>query len=180
MSVTDGLGRLTQVFEDPGSSPHLNYETDYSYDALGNLWCVGQKGTNSGTFTTCASIPAGWRARNFTYDSLSRLVNSSNPEVGTITYKYDSDTYCASPNSFLGLLVSKTDARGIRTCAQYDAVNRQTNRNYSNGDTAVTTIYDQANCLGLSTCQCPSNTSFSESESSSWTLLCLILTIPAF
>ncbi len=25
-SVTDGLGRLTQVFEDPGTSPHLNYE----------------------------------------------------------------------------------------------------------------------------------------------------------
>jgi len=36
-SVTDGLGRLTQVFEDPGSSPHLNYETDYRYDPLNNL-----------------------------------------------------------------------------------------------------------------------------------------------
>jgi len=149
-SVTDGLGRLVQVFEDPSA---LNYETDYVYDALGNLLCVGQKGTNSGAFTTCGSIPAGWRARNFGYDSLSRLLTSSNPEVGTITYKYDSDTNCASPNSFIGLLVSKMDARGIRTCAQYDAINREVALNYSNGDATVTTTYDQSNCLGLSACQ---------------------------
>jgi len=149
-SVADGLGRLTQVFEDPGG---LNYETDYQYDALGNLLCAGQKGTNSGTFTNCASIPAGWRARNFTYDSLSRLLTSNNPEVGTITYKYDLDTNCASPNSFVGLLISKTDARGIRTCAQYDAINREAVFNYSNSDPTVTTTYDQTACLGLSACQ---------------------------
>ncbi len=149
-SVTDGLGRMTQVFEDPAG---LNYETDYAYDALGNLLCAGQKGTNSGTFTDCPSIPAGWHPRTFSYDSLSRLLTSANPETGTITYKYDSDSNCVSPNTFLGLLVSKTDARGIRTCAQYDAINRQTVLNYSNGDPTITTTYDQANCLGLSTCQ---------------------------
>jgi RHS repeat-associated protein len=141
-SVTDALGRLTTVYEDPAG---LNYETDYAYDALGNLLSVNQKGGSTNS--------ALWRTRSFTYDSLSRLLTSSNPEVGTITYKYDLDTNCASPNSFIGLLVSKTDARGIRTCAQYDAINRELVLNYSNGDPTVTTTYDQAACLTLSACQ---------------------------
>jgi RHS repeat-associated protein len=141
-SVVDALGRLTQVFEDPTG---LDYETDYAYDALGNLLSVTQKGGSSNS--------ALWRTRTFIYDSLSRLLTSNNPEVGTITYKYDSDANCASPNSFIGLLVSKTDARGIRTCAQYDAINREVVLNYSNGDPTVTTTYDQTACLGLSACQ---------------------------
>jgi RHS repeat-associated protein len=141
-SVADGLGRLTQVFEDPAG---LNYETDYAYDALGNLLSVNQKGGS-----TNSSL---WRTRTFTYDSLSRLLTSNNPEVGTFAYKYDLDANCASPNSFIGLLVSKTDARGIRTCAQYDGINREVVLNYSNGDHTVTTTYDQSGCLGLSACQ---------------------------
>jgi RHS repeat-associated protein len=134
-STTDGLGHLTQVVEDPGG---LGYITNYVFDALGNLTSVVQNSSHQ---------------RSFTYDSLSRLVTAANPESGTTTYKYDSDTACASPNSFLGLLVSKTDARGIRTCTQYDALNRPTQTNYSNGDPTVTYVYDQSNCLGLATCQ---------------------------
>ncbi len=139
-SVTDGLGRLTQVFEDPAG---LNYETDYQYDALGNLLCAGQKGTNSGTFTNCASIPAGWRARNFTYDSLSRLLTSSNPEVGTITYTYDANNNVSM----------KRDNRNIATTYGFDVLNRELSRTYSDGTPSVSTAYDEANCLGLSTCQ---------------------------
>jgi len=48
---------------------------------------------------------------------------------------YDADTNCSGSNSFLGLLVSKTDARGIRTCAQYDTLNRITQKSYSDGTT---------------------------------------------
>lgn len=40
-SCVDGLGRLTGVWEDPSGR---NYETDYTYDALGNLLNVTQKG----------------------------------------------------------------------------------------------------------------------------------------
>jgi RHS repeat-associated protein len=76
----------------------------------------------------------------------------SEPRTRT-KYNYDSDASCASPNSFAGLLVSKVDARGIRTCAQYDALNRETVVTYSNGDPTVTTTYDQSACLGLSACQ---------------------------
>ena len=46
-SCVDGLGRTTGVWEDPGLSPHLNYETDYAYDALNNLLSVTQNGSNS-------------------------------------------------------------------------------------------------------------------------------------
>jgi RHS repeat-associated protein len=137
-SVTDGLGRLTQVFEDPAG---LNYETDYAYDALGNLLTVNQKGGTTDT--------TKWRTRTFSYDSLSRLRTSNNPETGTITYKYDSDTNCASPNSFSGLLVSKTDARGLRTCAQYDALNRVTQKNYSDTTPTAFFLYDQNSRWGI-------------------------------
>ncbi len=148
-SRADGLGRLVEVDEPnaPGASVNSNgcpgtgeptWVTSYTYDTLGNLTQAVQNGSHT---------------RTFTYDSLSRLLASSNPEAGTITYKYDSDMNCAAPNSFATLLVSKTDARGIRTCAQYDALNRETVLNYSNGDPTVTTTYDQSACLGLSACQ---------------------------
>jgi len=94
-SVSDSLGRLTQIFEDPAG---LNFETDYTYDALGNLLTVNQKGGS-----TNSSL---WRTRTFTYDSLSRLLTSNNPEVGTITYEYDLDANCASPNSYPTLLLT--------------------------------------------------------------------------
>jgi len=147
-SRTDGLGRLVEVDEPnavgaavastgcPGTGEPI-WVTSYTLDTLGNLKQVVQNGSHQ---------------RNFTYDSLSRLLTSSNPEVGTIAYKYDSDTSCPSPNAFNTLLVSKTDARGIRTCYQYDALNRETVRNYSNSDPTVTTTYDQTNCLGLPSC----------------------------
>jgi RHS repeat-associated protein len=148
-SRTDGLGRLVEVDEPnaPGVSVNSNgcpgtgepiWVTSYALDTLGNLKTVLQNGSHQ---------------RNFSYDWTSRLLTSNNPEVGTITYNYDSDSNCASPNSFAGLLVSKVDARGIHTCAQYDALNRETVVNYSNGDPTITTTYDQSACLGLSACQ---------------------------
>jgi serine/threonine protein kinase len=60
-SCSDGLGRMTQVFEDPNS---LNYETDYGYDALDNLTSVTQKGGASS---------GSWRTRGFQCNSLSQL-----------------------------------------------------------------------------------------------------------
>lgn len=83
-SVTDGLGRLTSVYEDPSG---LNYQTSYAYDTLGNLTTVTQ----------------GAQTRTFVYDSLKRLTSALNPESGTISYTYDSN----------GNLATKTDARTI-------------------------------------------------------------------
>lgn len=101
-SVSDALGRLSQVIEDPSG---LNYQTFYSYDALGNLILVRQ----------------GGQTRTFTYDSLSRLTSTINPENGKISYSYD-------PNNNL---IQKTDARGVISNMTYDALNRIQLKTYS-------------------------------------------------
>src|ERR1043166_3796472 len=132
-SLTDGLGRLTDVYEDPNG---LNYQTSYLYDALDNLVKTTQ----------------GTQQRFFMYDSLKRLIRSRNPEQSTnaslaladpitgnsawsIVYQYDAN----------GNLTQKTDARGVVSTYAYDALNRNTTIDYS--DTAsinpdVTRYYD--------------------------------------
>jgi RHS repeat-associated protein len=114
-SVSDALGRLTQVTEDP-STGGLNYVTNYTYDALDNLRKVDQ----------------GGQLRFFMYDSFSRLRRAKNPEqaagsaVSNITdavtgnsqwsmaYGYDAD----------GNLTTRIDARGVTTIYTYDHLNR--------------------------------------------------------
>jgi RHS repeat-associated protein len=118
-SCVDGLGRLTGVFEAPSS---LNYETDYSYDALNDLLSVTQKGPPG----TSSSL---WRTRTFGYDSLSRLTSASNPESGGILYSYDAD----------GNLINKTSPAPNQTSGSgtvtinyaYDSLNRLTQKSFS-------------------------------------------------
>ena len=125
-SLTDGLGRLARV-DEPDGSGNLGattspvQPTSYDYDVFGNLLHVYQ----------------GTQTRTFTYDSLSRLRTTQNPESGTITYAYDDN----------GNLTSKTDARSITTNYVYDALNRVTSRSYQNDPNstpAVTYTYDSA------------------------------------
>ena len=104
------------------------YVTQYSYDALGNLTCVVQKGSDTTAFTTCAAAPAAWRPRSFTYDSLSRLLTATNPESGTITYSYDP----------VGNVLQKTSPAANQTGTArttlsfcYDELNRPTGKAYS-------------------------------------------------
>src|SRR5207302_8456492 len=128
------------VWEDPGG---LNYETDYQYDALGNLLRVDQKGSAPTDSTQ-------WRTRLFTYDSFSRLLTASNPESGAISYFYDADgnllqKVMPAPNQ------TGTATHTISYC--YDALNRVTGRAYSwqncqngqfpQGTAAVTYRYDE-------------------------------------
>jgi RHS repeat-associated protein len=128
-SCTDALGRITGVWEDPGTSPHLNFETDYTYDALGNLLTVIQKG---------GATSGSWRSRSFQYDGLSRLTQAINPESGTISYSYtqtggalcsgDPKDVCvktaASPNQ-------APTGNQVTTKYVYDQLNRLTNKSYS-------------------------------------------------
>jgi YD repeat-containing protein len=137
-SVMDGLGRLTKVTENPGG---LSYLTTYSYDAIDNITTVLQNAE---------------RSRNFSYDSLSRLISSTNPESNwsvanqtyvPTTYIYDAD----------GNLISKTEPaqnqQGTSTVTLtycYDALNRMTAKGYgsqtcSDGQLptpAATYVYD--------------------------------------
>jgi RHS repeat-associated protein len=115
-SVTDGLGRLSSVYEDPNG---LSYQTSYSYDVLDDLATVNQ----------------GSQTRTFVYDSLKRLSSVTNPESGTLSYQYDNN----------GNVMQKTDARGVvTTFGAYDLLNRPTTKTYSDGTPGVTYAYDTA------------------------------------
>jgi RHS repeat-associated protein len=129
---SDSLGRLTSVFEDPSG---LNYETDYQYDVLGNLLRVDQKGS-------APSDSTQWRTRLFSYNSLSQLIAANNPESGTICYGTFSNGNCVSGYDANGNILAKTDARGITTNYSYDALNRLTQKIFSNGDASELFYYD--------------------------------------
>ncbi len=126
-SVTDALGRLNEVYEDPSG---LNYQTIYAYDVLDDLTSVTQ---------------GNQPPRVFTYDSLKRLTSATNPESGTVCYGTVVNGQCQG-NGYdaNGNLVYKTDARGVLTTYGYDALNRATTRSYSDGTPAVTYVYDTA------------------------------------
>jgi RHS repeat-associated protein len=96
------------------------FRTLYTYNGLGNLLRVDQKGT-------APSDSSQWRTRTFTYDSLSRLLTANNPESGTITYSYDLD----------GNLLQKTSPAPNQTGTAtqmvsycYDALHRVTSKTY--------------------------------------------------
>jgi RHS repeat-associated protein len=138
-SRVDGLGRLVEVDEPNSTTASVNstgcpgtgepiWVTSYTPDALGNLDNILQNGSHQ---------------RSFTYDSLSRLLTSTNPETGKITYTYNADS----------TVLTKKDARSITTTYAYDAIRRETGRTYSNGDPSVSITYDQAACLNLTACQ---------------------------
>ncbi len=130
-SLTDAFGRVVRMVEDPSI---LNYATVYTYDAMNNL----------------RKIVQGQQSRYFMYDSLARLIRSKNPEQdanGGLNL-YDAVTgnsqwssaysYDAQSN-----LISRTDARGVTATYSYDAMNRNTLVNYSDG-TSIERHYDGA------------------------------------
>jgi RHS repeat-associated protein len=128
-SVTDALGRLTDVLEDPQpeNPTGLNYQTSYTYDVLNDLVKVTQ----------------GSQQRFFMYDSLKRLLRARNPEQGTHSSLNLSDSLTGNSTWSLGYqydaagnLTQKTDAREtgagpLTSTYTYDALNRNTEINYS-------------------------------------------------
>ncbi|NOT60998.1 MAG: RHS repeat-associated core domain-containing protein [Acidobacteria bacterium] len=136
-SVTNALGHLTAVTENPGGGTG-EYITNYQYDVLNNLVKVTQG----------AQPP-----RLFAYDSLSRLVAVNNPEqsfscgfawtdpagnsIWTMGYTYDSN----------GNLLTRSDADARVTTYAYDALNRPLTvryNNYNNGSADTDFTYDTA------------------------------------
>jgi YD repeat-containing protein len=118
-SVTDALGRLTDIWEDPQpqNPSGLNYQTTYIYDTLDNLVKVTQ----------------GIQQRFFMYDSLKRLIRARNPEQGTLASLNLSDPLTGNSAwstgyqyDVAGNPTQKTDARGIVATFAYDSLNRNT------------------------------------------------------
>jgi RHS repeat-associated protein len=119
-SVTDALGRLIEVREDPNG---LNYQTVYTYDALDSLVKVVQ----------------GTQQRFFMYDSLKQLIRARNPEQATHASLDQSDPVTGNSSwsfgyeyDLSGNRIQKIDARGVVTNFAYDAFNRNTTIDYSN------------------------------------------------
>jgi RHS repeat-associated protein len=103
------------------SLDHNFYVTQYSYNTLGNLLTVTQKGDPA------VNSSSQWRVRNFTYDSLSRILTASNPESGTITYFYDADGNLLQKTSPLANQTG-TATQTVSYC--YDALHRVTGKGY--------------------------------------------------
>jgi RHS repeat-associated protein len=136
-SQTDAFGRLIAVWE-PDANGNFTYETDYQYDTLDNLVRVDQKGGDPS--------PANWRTRLFSYDSLSRLLSTTNPESGTITYAYDNASNLISK---IAPAPNQTGTATLTTTYGYDALNRLTGKSYSSGG-GVVYVYDQSTLWGIS------------------------------
>jgi RHS repeat-associated protein len=146
-SCSDGLGRLTGVWEDPAT---LNYETDYQYDPLGNLLCVHQKGTDTTADIACSgTVPSAWRPRTFSYDLLSRLLTTTNPESGKISYTYDNNNNVQTKTA---PKPSQTGTATVVTTYSYDALNRLRQKSYNDGTTATVQYgYDSTSLTGCTT-----------------------------
>jgi RHS repeat-associated protein len=128
--VTDALGRMIRVTEDPDGQ---NLSTDYVFDTLGNLRKTVQ----------------GEQNRYFMYDSLGRLLYAKQREQQTnaafvatdpitsnsqwsVKYEYDDN----------GNISKTTDARGVYVQGTYDKFNRLIFRDYSDSTPDVHFYYD--------------------------------------
>ena len=163
VSQTDALGRLNSVCEVSnvsliGQNPSpdmcsssqdltvaggMGFLTTYSYDVLGNLLGVSQ-----GTMAP----------RSFSYDSLSQLTSSVNPESNTATtpsvatvpttYTYDANGNLATKTA---PAPNQNGTATVTTTYLYDALNRLTQRSYSDGTTpSANFVYDLAHPNGFS------------------------------
>jgi RHS repeat-associated protein len=145
----DALGRLTSVCEITSAtgsgacaqtSAATGYWTTYSYDLNNNLIGVTQNAQSSGSRQT----------RTYAYDDLGRMTSETNPESGTTTYTFDTDTTCGTSK---GDLVKKIDAVGNTTCIAYDSLHRPTSVTYSGPYSSSTPnkyfVYDAATVNGV-------------------------------
>jgi YD repeat-containing protein len=147
--TTSGSGATLAGGYDASAIPNHPFITHYQYDTLGNLICVHQKGADSTADKACTdgTVSATWRPRNFTYDSLGRLLTAYNPEAGSMTYQYDNSGNMISkiepkPNQIWG------SSQTVTITYAYDALNRLTDKTYSDGTQNSSYRYDYSSYLG--------------------------------
>jgi RHS repeat-associated protein len=159
----DGLGRLQYVCDGIGATTQANnanpstctnvdgspsgFLATYGYDASNNL--------------TSASVGAytgySGQTRSFTYDGLSRMLTSTNPESGTVTNVYDTGsagdlftTTLPKPNASSGTVTACYGSWTGSSCTSsgWDAMHRLTYVSFSDGSPSIGYGYDSSNVWG--------------------------------
>lgn len=117
----DALNRLKTVIENykPGFQPtsEINVQTDYTYDAAGNLKTIKD---------------ARGKVKTFAYDLLGRQLSVTDPLNHTTAYDYDS----------AGNRIRLTDANGATTNYTYDRLNHLKTIDYPAPDADVIFTYN--------------------------------------
>jgi len=104
--VKNGQGQVVRSIDDDG------FETEYEYDAFGNLSTVTDALGNETVFV---------------YDQRGRKIQMSDPDKGVWTYTYDA----------LGQLTTQTDAKGQVTTMSYDLLGRKVSQIAHEADGSV-------------------------------------------
>jgi YD repeat-containing protein len=148
-TVSDLLGRISHSREPNKEDGSLSVETDYSYNVHG-LSSVSQLGESGESPRV---------QRSFSYNALSQLIQSYNPESGWICYgttggNAPDGTNCTPGYDLNGNLQYKTDARGVTASYIYDLSNRLRAKVYSGGLTSASSacyLYDSETNSGSNT-----------------------------
>jgi len=98
-NIYDRLGRLVSVIEEADTNCLTGIVTNYYYDEAGDLIEV-RNANQAATF--------------YTYDSLSRLIQTTNADGTTNAYVYDSN----------GNVVRKVNQNAVKTLLSYDSLSR--------------------------------------------------------
>jgi RHS repeat-associated protein len=114
----DAYGRLVRIEQDNDDG---TYVTINEYDALGRLIRVLDANYNAGVSS---------KSIDYQYDSLGRMIYSSDPYSGGTGYHYD----------LIGNLISKTDAKGNKLIYEYDSLNRMAKKSVLAPDGTVPTV----------------------------------------
>ena len=129
---TDGLGRLVEVDEpDPANGSLTDssaVDTCYTYDALNDLIGITQGSSQT---------------RTYGHDARGRLTSAATPETGgcATTYGYDGNSNLTSRTAPKENQTSCSTT--VTTTYAYDALNRLTQKSYSDGTPTASFYYDQ-------------------------------------
>jgi len=145
----DALGRLTSVCELTSLTGYAQCGQTNPYNGYMTTYVYGFNGSGYLTATVTQGPSGSQQTRVYTYDLLGRMISEQNPENGTVTYTYDSDSAGTCSGTYNGDLVKLTDAKGNKICYQYDVLHRVTGITYPTGPDSANTptktfVYDSA------------------------------------